>query len=422
MDFIEFKKEITKGTGKAFLMIKKNKNYTHPEIDKIILDAAKNNLSYDPQCEGSRAIYISHIISEYKNGNEISNLLINYFKRMRKDDWGAFQVFELMKLFFLEKKIDINKIYKKAEWYITHYEDDDTPGIEELIDLEKEKGFLFIAEVIGKIIEKNSDFVINDWPILYFEEKHKLNANEELKEESKKNKYVLNYLNNYEDNHIGKLENQKKRKTVDEIIDIINIREKSYPRFWCKNANTKELLVLADFLDSLKDEEKIKTTIQLLSVAEYPKNYQNLLKFLDSKDENILRYTLRALSRFKNNEIRNIALEYLNKHNIESLIMLKNNFLESDCDLIYKKLKEIKNPFDFHDWAKYITDIFKINKTKRSKEILEYIYRKLYCGICRTDVVKAMMFNNLITDEIKEETKYDSFIETREIFTTTNEI
>ena len=69
----KFKSAIKRGTGEAFLLIKKN-----PQIDfsKYIIYGALNNLSYDNQMEGSRARYIYKLYLLSKSKEKIRSAIL----------------------------------------------------------------------------------------------------------------------------------------------------------------------------------------------------------------------------------------------------------------------------------------------------------------------------------------------------------
>jgi len=62
-----------------------------------------------------------------------------------------------------------------------------------------------------------------------------------------------------------------------------------------------------------------------------------------------------------------------------------------------------------------LTDIYKANKTRECKEPLEILYTKMNCNICRKRVIEVLIENKVLSDKIKREIKFDSYLETREL-------
>jgi hypothetical protein len=60
-------------------------------------------------------------------------------------------------------------------------------------------------------------------------------------------------------------------------------------------------------------------------------------------------------------------------------------------------------------------DIFQANKTVDCKKPLMALYDKLTCGLHREDIVRIMIENKVLPDQIREEIKYDSLDSTREL-------
>ena len=69
----EFKKSIRCGTGRAYIIQLENSGQS---FDRLILNAAKKNYAYDPQCEGDRARYVSSLIDTSKNTNILNMLAL----------------------------------------------------------------------------------------------------------------------------------------------------------------------------------------------------------------------------------------------------------------------------------------------------------------------------------------------------------
>ena len=49
---------------------------------------------------------------------------------------------------------------------------------------------------------------------------------------------------------------------------------------------------------------------------------------------------------------------------------------------------------------------------------LEAIYKKMNCGLCRRRVIQLLIDNNVLSDKIRQEIKFDSNQEVRKLYKT----
>jgi len=77
--------------------------------------------------------------------------------------------------------------------------------------------------------------------------------------------------------------------------------------------------------------------------------------------------------------------------------------------------KKIKDKNIIEALAASYIEIFKANKTKECKAPLEELYDKMNCGIHRKELVEVLIENNVLSDELREEIKHDSYLETRKL-------
>ena len=125
-----------------------------------------------------------------------------------------------------------------------------------------------------------------------------------------------------------------------------------------------------------------------------------------------------ALQYFLGKDIRELAMEKLKsqKNPYKFLNLLVSNYKKGDKTI----LNEIANRSDNCDFIHTIgfgyVDIYESNKTKECREPLETIYKKMNCGICRKNVIKLLHDNNVLSDTIRQEIKFDSNEEVRKLY------
>lgn len=124
---------------------------------------------------------------------------------------------------------------------------------------------------------------------------------------------------------------------------------------------------------------------------------------------------LQAISFFKDNRARNIAIEYLRKKKETggAIQVLVKNFKEADSSLIGRTLWKESSRNEFHYAAMQAVDICKDKKTKSPLKILMPIYKRGYCSNCRERVIKAMTINKTLPKWIQKEAIYDCDLDIR---------
>ena len=417
----KFKSAIKRGTGEAYLLMKSN-----PDIDfsNYIIKASFSNLSYDNQSEGSRAKYIFELIQLSKQKEKIRKAILKRLSTERKDTWALVQLFDLAALFAKNgdeesKKAIYKRFYKKtiqgSEW----------AGQRAIIELDGFKGLQYVMEIRGKIIKNNSEEWEDNSLINFFQEKNPtINVRKKLAEASKNNEYIKTYLDTVKRTIAQRPKHRKSKVNYHLVTERI---AKNYivplPPLHAKKLSQKDIIKLADdFLRVLKEKDRIKLEkyMRVFDRVKYPYNYAPILTLAKSKNkksDSLVEYASGALKYFSGNDIRKFALEILNKKGapFEYLDLLVANYQKGDYKLLTNIIQRAKTEDEIHSLVYGYINIYKANKTKECKKPLEAMYDKLTCGIHRTDIVKILIENNLLSAKIKREIMFDSSDETRNL-------
>lgn len=419
LDIEKFKTGIKNGTGTSFKILLKNKRIINQNIENIIYNASINNLAYDAQSEGSRAEYMFNLISLYGNPDILIERIVSYFKRMKKNDWSAYQVFEMIEI-LIKKGYNIEKalLYKKIEWYLINNKRDDIPGISSLLRLEGVNGLLFITEKIGFLIKNNSSLWIDDSIIREASEITNKNCYLILKEKSKSNKLIHIYIKSVDKNR-SQRKKYPKKDNLSSITIIKKIKNsETVPLYWGKKVDKSELRKFSNYFSNLKNENQIEVGIKIFTKVKYPFGYKPLLKYLESNNTRIIDSTLESLALFKNEIIHQIGLKWIEKNDfiIPSFSIFINNFSENDIYVFKKVISNINNEVLFHNMSIAFLKIFSKNKSKEAKNLLNMIYYRLNCGICRYNAIKAMINCSTLSRSVFSEMRYDSYEPTRKLY------
>lgn len=408
---------LKRGTGEAFLIAKKN-----PSIDfsAYIIKGALKNFAYDGQIESSRAQYIFDLISLSEKKSKIRESILNGLAKEQNDTWNLTHLFDLAKLYAQQGDKEAHQaIYER---FLNHpIDSSDWVGYEEILQLDGLQGLFYIAEKFGKVIEKNPDEWQDNWIISHFQNDYpKINVAKELKKMAKKNKYVRLYIDNIQRTEENWQRHKRKSQQFKDLIDeVINFKPFLTPRR-TKELNETEVGKIAERLLVEKDLNKMEKLLRVFKYRKFPLGSEfilNLAKQKSNSNKKVKEFAFEALKFLKSDKIREFALDGILKTNkpedfVEILI---SNFKKGDGIMLTEIAKKIKNIYIIESLAGSYVDIFNANNTKECKESLEVLYNKTISGIHRYSIIKVLINNNVLSNRLKKEIKYDSYMDTREL-------
>lgn len=410
---------LKRGTGEAYLILRNNPTINFSDL---IIKGAVTNYSYDSQSEGSRANYIYRFIQKSKQKDKIVKAVLTKLQSEKKDYWGLDQMCDLAVKFnkagHPEAKTALYNRFEKNN--IQGYE---FCGQEQLMEIDGVKGILKVAETIGKTLFENPDDYEDSWRIDDFQKRNKtIDVYKELKNAGQKNKYIKTYYESVIKNkwnlpkhkQIGRFSYE----IIKEKIDNNRLRVLSNQR--ANELTSAEVKKLAkEFLqetNAIKQEQYLR----FFAYRKFPLSYLPIFKIASRKNPKqtrLVEYATEALQHFSAKEIRQLALDKCESENnpCNYLNLLVSNYKKGD----YKLLTQIANRSDNYDYIHSIVfgfiDIYEANPTKECKEPLEIIYNKMNCGLHRTDIVKILNDNKVLSDKILNELEFDSEDEVRKL-------
>lgn len=413
-----FKSSLRRGTGEAYLILKE-----HPTIDfsSDIIKGALTNYAYDGQSEGSRAFYISELISLVKQQDKIRKAILHGLATEQKDTWALVQLFDLTTIFARQGDSEAKQaIYKR--FYNNTIEGSEWCGYDSIIALDGLEGLKYIASTIGKSLGKNPDNWEDSMIIQYFQEKNpKMNSKRELEKASKGNRYIKIYLDNVKRSEAGRENYQYPVLNIDTLKKAIaNSKHIFIPPALIKSLKKTEVKILAKELLVEKDKKRIGKYLCIFSRIKFPLDYQFLLKLakaLVSNKDRIAELAVDSLKYFSGDDIRIFALEKLKQSNSPGLYteLLINNYKKGDGKLLKSIADKCRTEDSIHDLVSSFVAIYQKNKTKECKAPLESIYDKMNCGLHRKEIVELLIKNKVLSSKIKREIKHDSYEEVRKL-------
>lgn len=413
----QFFDSLKRGTGEAYLIAKDN-----PTIDfsTYILKGALRNFAYDGQSEDSRAQYIFDIIALSDKKEKIRKAIIQGLAAEQEDTWSLTHLFDLAKLYAQKGDSEARQaIYDR--FLNNPIEGSDWVGYSEIIQLDKFDGLIFVAEKFGKHIEKNPDDWQDDSIICHFQDDNpNIKALQELKKLSTKNKFIKLYLDCIKRTEKNRKNYIRETQTFTDIIDEV-INSKPFLSYRRRNELTEiDLNIIAEKLLSESNKNIIEKLLYVFTNHKFPFDSEFLFKFAKQKSTSknrIKEYAIDSLKFLKSDNIRQFALDNIPKtKRPESFVrILISNYKNGDYQLLTTVANKFKSEHIIESLAGSYVDIFRANKTKECHEPLEVLYSRMNCGIHRNGIVEVLIDNKVLTDKLKKEIKYDSYLETREL-------
>ena len=419
----QFSNSLKRGTGEAYLILQDNPNI---DFSDSIIKGAITNYAYDQQSEGSRAVYIYQFIKKVKQKDKIIKAVLTKLQLEQKDYWSLDQMCDLAVLFFKAG-------YKEAKTALYNRFDKNTLegyefcGKQQLMEIDEINGILKVAEIVGrKILEENESE--DSYLIDTFQKRHKdLSVYAELAKASKKNKFIEAYHKTILENKWTFSNRRKFTKLtyelVKEKIESNKFRVISVDR--ANDLSIEQVEKLATELLAEKSKQKKELYLRFFAKRKFPFDYHPILKIASGKNPaktRLIEFSVDALKYFSSKDIRQLALTKLEaqKNPYKYLDLLVSNYKKGDNKLLI----EIANRSDNYDFIHSIgfgyLDIYEANKTKECREPLERIYKRMNCGLCRKNVVKLLLDNNVLSDTIRQEIKFDSNEEVRKLYKLTD--
>lgn len=413
----QFLNALKRGTGEAYLLVRDN-----PEIDfsNQIIKGVLNIYAYDGQCEGNRAHYIFDIISISTQQEKIRTAVLKGLAVEQNETWNLTHLFALTKLYALQNDTEAKQaIYDR--FLNNPIENSDWVGYSEILELDGFEGLLFVAEKFGNYIEQNPDDWQDDWIINDFQKMNpNIAVNEELEKAATTNKYIRLYLDNINRTKESWNNNKAETTTYFNIIDEV-LNSKPFISFRrIRNLSSREVTQVGKRLRTETDSSNIEKLLDIFGYHKFPFDSNLILNFAKQKQTShnrIVENAVDALTHLKSKSIRAFALDkILNaKKSIDYLKILVSNYQKGDFKLLNTIAVNTNNADKIEQLAIAYIAIYKANKTKECKEPLETLYAKMNCGVHRNSIVEILFENNVLSDKIKQEIKFDSDLDTRKL-------
>ena len=168
------------------------------------------------------------------------------------------------------------------------------------------------------------------------------------------------------------------------------------------------------------EKSNIERLLEVFDFHKFPYDSQIILDLAKQKPTSknrIVEYAINALKHLKSKDIRIFAIDKIQntKNPTAYLEILISNYNSGDYKLLNEIANKTNNEHKIERLAEIYTNIYTTNKTEKCKTPLEALYNKMNCAIHRNGIVEILIENNVLSDKIKEEIKFDCDLATRQL-------
>ena len=432
----DFKKYMQQGLGRCILVLQFSENIE--KYKEIVLWGCLHNLSYDTQCEGTRASYIYELTTYFNDENYFLLPCIEAFKKIpRRSDWLFSHFAELLRRFAengnkraeraLIQKYDylLSVLLNKRRFSSYDFERDNFERI--CITLSSLGGtdtLLKIAADMGMLFKKNPHYIGSDFDWFCScmdDEIGEKRLHNLLKREAKKSDNISCFY----DNHLKAIEEIKNivrspieipcAEDIKNEVEITGALKPSLRVRFSRRANEDEKLKLAQEVVAEQNPDKKAEMLSTFAFLDenFPFSHETIIEYSKSSHERLREVSFDVLTDCQSHEVREYALKLLatNEYKAQAIQMLLCNYRSADKALLLSELGKIKvnynNESDWHSIGLKILNVCD-QGIKLPKEFFVYIYETTLCSCCREYAVRALAKHHWLTRDIIEECRYDS--------------
>lgn len=429
--------QLRRGIGSAIVTLKNNPN--NEKYRDIVLRCCLKDIGYDTQSEGTKGYYLYTAICELDCRNEFLGPIAEVF--LKRLPYCLFQQLNDILLSYAEdgwkkateilsaKYAQLKEKLSKQRSFPSRYCEREQFEYMMVSRMNAANWNVFkeLVEDAGEIIlaRKDDSCSYYDWFMGTSEEQFGKDVVwDYLKQESFVSDNVKAFADGYLQTEQTQAEHQAKRK--EERVSIAELIKTIYPLFvanhvyknisyylkFARKATSEELIELAEYIENNPDENEKAKLLQVFRRVDYPINIEPLLAYASSENEHLKKAAVSALERLKDPRIHNIAVSFLESGDVESgLSLLKGTWKKNDDILIRKAV--LKSKRVTHAMQMALRDIYGRHTSLSCEDILMHAYRNGECAFCRWGIVEAMGKNKVLSDEVLQECRYDSYHETR---------
>ncbi len=440
-----FKEAMKRGLGRCILELQKAED--PQRYREAVLWGCTHNLSYDTQCEGTRAWYMRELIRFFPDEEPFLEAVIRKLRKRRfRDRWEFCHYEELVSCFargrnqramdalletyrelycFLERQTA-----RKGEAELPEWENLETLCID-LVDSLPHPFAVYgrIAEDIGRLLQKSghpSGWHF-DWLFAHCEQRYgKERIRNMLEKKAAGSSAAACYLTGMQE-RAWETKSQKKRtaypETTEALLRAFDWKEESVIRMsvWLKRSgNAEAARIFAERYINETDREKRIRLLELFRISPFPLPPEAVIKDAESGDERLCRAAMQTLYVTRHETVRRYAriLAERGQNISDAAVLLAENYQPEDRELLVRLVKKIPVTYeDAENWHGVYSSVRRLLERKGVRnaptELLFHMYENTLCSCCREYIVAEMGRRRQMTEQLWQECLWDSSQEIR---------
>ena len=384
-----------------------------------ILYACGRDLAYDRQCEDTREVYHVDILEAT---GEIDFYVPRILDMLRSDDdeLSYYCLYHLAAE--LAKRGYVEARQAMYDQYRVDFEHGDVVGDRGLLELDGVQGLLFILRAVMKYPDRPKPEMFSEY--LFLDEAYDRDGVEHVvavldeagKEDQKLGEYLRRIdvewrewrrkLRNRDDD--GRVMTYEKLRS---LIDNPDVSRKQVD--WTRRGKVTTGVALRRIADELGTEADVEKQIKIVSLfrrCEFKGDLTPLFEFVISSNENLKHRARWDLQQVDDERIRQFALDLIRSRTdlLSGLDILHKSGRPEDFPLFAEILAEDHSDDDFHSIGIDIRWVIENNPTPDAAPILETLYERGRCSMCRYATVARMIDCEVLPDWIRNEGQFDA--------------
>jgi hypothetical protein len=419
----EFADAIAKGLGRAFLYVK---NHGLDRVKDLVLTACLDDLSYDRQCDTSRAEWLFAMFADSPHYSEFRDKILAALF-IESDLHEPYQLCELAAEMALKGDAFAMDTLEKYVYDLSAQpmRDEYWSGANQLIRVRGIDAALELSRIFGRRLLANpEDPVPPGWYLDFFEDiSEETSAIFERYSAAEESiviyyQYLIDTKRENDRKRAQRNSQPKTRASIQEIIELAQTKKREYlhvyRRFGSK-ATAAELATIFELLQKEPDEDICLRLLWIFMEAPMPRLVDRIFDWLDSPDTRLKTATFTALSQISDDRVYRLGRSrlatglFVDDDGNTTLDLFINNYHSGDAELILASLKGVEiDCDDLHSIGFTIVDISKKQNNPELVSLLRWIYDCNPCAICREHTVKQLQKYDRFEGELLAEYQYDS--------------
>ena len=413
---------IQRGLGSGFLAVREN-----PERYRdLVMRACGRNLSFDTQCEGTRAWYVYQLVCCFSDREAFRDLAVRRLREKKPDgSWDYAHYSELLTLFAADgDALAEAALWEKFEQLLaklhtfrrsclakSRASDSFEPSRTALSG--NAEYYARIAADIGGLflIGRQYDAWVFLW--LYHSRPHGLNA--ALRRSAASSEALQAYFASFD-----AVEQEQKR-----FRSEIKVRQEPEGgrrlSVWLDRRAPEQAKARAEAYLAEAEPEARAAALEAFSVCPYPLDPGPILADAESAFPALRASAWDALSRLRAPEVRSFAQAHLDKSREAVLYVLIRNYQPEDLEFWNRYLQALRidcaSESGWHGTHLALLELFekKSGVEQPPKALLPLLYESTLCSCCRKRIVQHMRSRRMISAGMWEALRHDSSDEIRAI-------